>query len=108
MASELGGNARSWYWDAGTMLAAILGIAIGLRNIPAVVEGIWFVQVVPALVLGGFAGLAVDGVRVAVAPERSERAFVKVAGMMLMVIVVSLVHKVLEVVKEVNGGWQKK
>ena len=92
--SELDGDKRSWYWNAATVLAAILGIGIGLRNIPGVIEGIWFVQVVPALVLGGFAALAVDAVRVAVAPERNERAFVKVACIMLIVIVLSWAARV--------------
>ena len=82
-------DGRAWYWAPATVLGALPGFVIGFQNIPAPIEGVPFVQVLPALVLGGFGAAAVDLLRVAVDPDRHEQAFVKVAGAMLIVIVAS-------------------
>jgi len=58
-----------------TLLAMGVGVAYGLRNIPPAIEGIPFVQVIPAMVLGGLLGMAVDFIGVMVAPRNDERTW---------------------------------
>lgn len=78
----------SSYWDAAVVSAWIVGTIISLRNIPSVIEGVPFIQVIPALLLGGMVALGVDILRVVVAPKRYERAFVEIAAIILLVGVV--------------------
>lgn len=74
---------------AAKLLAMCAGLAYGLSNIPPAIEGIWFVQVLPALVLGGLAGLVVDAIGLVLAPRDDEQDWVKL-HMAALVIVVAL------------------
>ena len=83
---------RGRAWDAAGLIATLAGIGYGLRNIPPAIEGIPFVQVLPAMVLGGLAYSAVDLVGVVVSPRRREQemvwlhlsALAIIVGMMIM------------------------
>jgi hypothetical protein len=64
---------RGRAWNAAGLLAMLAGLTYGLRNIPPAIEGIPFVQVLPAMALGGLAYALVDLVGAFVAPRDRER-----------------------------------
>jgi len=67
---------RGRAWDAAGLPALLAGPTYGLRNIPAAIEGIPFVQVLPAMALGGLAYALVDAAGVIVSPRRREQQIV--------------------------------
>jgi branched-subunit amino acid ABC-type transport system permease component len=84
---------RGRAWDAAGLLAMLAGLTYGLRNIPPAIEGIPFVQVLPAMVLGGLAYALVDLVGVVVSPRRREQQLVWLHLSALAIIVALLLMR---------------
>jgi len=85
-------RAGSQLWAIAALIVWVLLTGYGLANIPAAIDGILFVQVLPALVLGGLGAMGVDLVRLLVHRDSDEARFTGAVLAILGAIVTVTMH----------------
>jgi len=62
------------HWELAKGVAGLAGLWYGLTHIPAAIEGILFVEVLPSIFLAGLAGGSVWMLQILVSPTKLQRA----------------------------------